>query len=147
MRRPPYSPNENIFARGVGRDILWVGVLMGLLSLGVGFWYWRRDLPAWQTMVFTTLTISEMGFVLAIRSHRDSLFTVGIFSNLPLIGAVLLTTLLQIAVIYVPILQDIFETVTLSFLDLLICFGASALLFAIVELQKWIFRLVERGKN
>jgi Ca2+-transporting ATPase len=37
MQRPPYPPNENIFGRGMARDILWIGLLMGLVSLGVGF--------------------------------------------------------------------------------------------------------------
>ncbi len=144
MRRPPYPPNENIFARGVGRDILWVGLVMGLLSLGVGYWYWIRDLPTWQTMVFTTLTISEMGFVLAIRSQQDSLFSIGIFSNRYLIGAVLLTTLLQIAVIYVPFFQAIFATVSLSSVDFLVCLSVSVLLFVVVEIHKWFLRILER---
>lgn len=116
---------------------------MGLLSLGVGYWYWLRDLPTWQTMVFTTLTISEMGFVLAIRSQRDSLFSIGVFSNMPLIGAVLLTATLQIAVVYMPFLQAIFETVPLSITDLAICLAASTFLFAVVEVQKWFFRVLE----
>jgi len=140
MRRPPYPPKESVFARGIGRDILWVGLVIGLLSLGVGYWYWVRDLPTWQTMVFSTLTISEMGYVLAIRSQRDSLFSLGVFSNRLLIGAVLLTTLLQIGVVYVPFLQVIFETVPLTIPDLSICFAASVVLFALVELQKWMLR-------
>ncbi|HSF80115.1 MAG TPA: cation-translocating P-type ATPase [Anaerolineales bacterium] len=143
MHRPPYHPKENVFSRGIGRDILWVGLVMGLLSLGVGYWYWLRDLPTWQTMVFTTLTISEMGFVLAIRSQRDSLFSIGVFSNMPLIGAVLLTATLQIAVVYMPFLQAIFETVPLSITDLAICLAASTFLFAVVEVQKWFFRVLE----
>ena len=147
MRRPPYPPNENIFSRGIGRDILWVGLVMGLVSLGVGYWYWRRDLPTWQTMVFSTITISEMGFVLAIRSQRDSLFSVGVLSNRPLAGAVLLTMLLQLAVIYAPFLQSVFKTVSLSSTDLLICLGASSLLFALVEIQKWILRYLERRNS
>ena len=147
MRRPPYPPNENIFARGIGRDILWVGLVMGLLSLGIGYWYWRRDLPTWQTMVFSTITISEMGYVLAIRSQRDSLLSIGVFSNRSLVGAVLLTMLLQIAVIYVPFLQSIFKTISLSTVDLLICLGASSLLFVLVEIQKWILRFLERRNS
>src|SRR5579864_2957279 len=41
MRRPPYPPNETIFARGMGRHVIWAGLLMGLLSIGTGYWYWR----------------------------------------------------------------------------------------------------------
>jgi len=140
MARPPYPPSENIFARGIGRDILFIGFLMGILSLGVGYWYWRMDQPTWQTMVFTTLVFSEMGYVLVIRSNRDSLFSIGIFSNRALIGAVILTTLLQVVVVYVPFLQTTFKTMPLPLRDLGIAALLSTSLFFVVELQKWLIR-------
>jgi Ca2+-transporting ATPase len=140
MRRPPYPPNENVFARGLAKNIIWIGLLMGLISLGVGLWYWFMDNPAWQTMVFTTLTLSEMGYVMAIRSNRDSIFKIGWLSNRALVGAVALTTVLQIAVVYVPFLQSLFNTVALSFVDLTICIVLSTSLFWAVELQKWFIR-------
>jgi len=140
MHRPPYPPNENIFARGVGRDILIVGLLMGLISLGIGYVYWLRDSVYWQTMIFTTLTLSEMGYVMAIRSNRDSLFAIGPFTNRALIGAVLLTIVLQVAVVYVPFLQNLLGTQSLPLPDLLICFALSTSLFFYVELQKWVLR-------
>lgn len=140
MRRPPYPPNENVFARGLAKNIIWIGLLMGLISLGVGLWYWFMDNPAWQTMVFTTLTLSEMGYVMAIRSNRDSIFKIGWLSNRALVGAVALTTVLQIAVVYVPFLQSLFNTVSLSLVDLTICIVLSTSLFWAVELQKWFIR-------
>ncbi len=121
MRRPPYPPNENIFARGLGTSILWVGGLMGIVSLGCGFFYWKAGNPVWQTMIFTTLTLSEMGYVMGIRSIRDSLFSIGIFSNRALVGAVGLTTILQIAVIYIPFFQNLLGTMALPLRDLAIC--------------------------
>ena len=140
MQRPPYPPKENIFARGLGVNVLWIGLLMGLISLGAGFWYWRMDSPLWQTMVFSTLTLSEMGYVMAIRSRRDSLFTIGLFSNRALAGAVVLTTLLQLAVIYLPPLQSIFDTMALPLSELLICLVLATSLFWVVEIQKWFIR-------
>ncbi len=140
MRRPPYPPNENVFARGLAKNILWIGLLMGLVSLGVGLWYWYMDNPAWQTMVFTTLTLSEMGYVMAIRSNRDSIFRIGWLSNRALLYAVGLTTVLQLAVVYIPFLQSLFNTVTLSLTDLAICILLSTSLFLAVELQKWFIR-------
>ncbi len=137
MQRPPYDPRENIFSRGMGRHIVWVGLLMGLVSLAVGWWTWRTEHPAWQTLVFTTLTLSQMGHVLAIRSDRYSLFTIGFWSNRPLLGAVLLTFALQMAVTYVPFLQDIFKTQGLSPLDLTIALLLSTVVFWGVELEKW----------
>lgn len=140
MRRPPYPPSESVFGRGMARQIVWIGVLMGLVSLGAGYWFWTRNYPHWQTIVFTTLTLSQMGNALAIRSERDSLFRIGILSNRAMLGAVLLTLGLQLAVIYLPFLQRIFNTGPLSFVDLMICLGLSTITFLGVEIEKWIIR-------
>jgi Ca2+-transporting ATPase len=140
MQRPPHPPNEHIFARGLGRHILWVGLLMGLVVLGVGYGYWRAGLAQWQTMVFLTITLAQMAHVLAIRSERDSLFRIGLWSNKPLLGAVALTFVLQLALVYVPLLQRFFTTVALSAADLALGLAASSLIFWAVELEKWILR-------
>jgi Ca2+-transporting ATPase len=94
MRRPPYPPDENVFGRGMARQILWVGILMGFVSLGLGYYYWSQGNPNWQTIVFTTLTLSQMGNALALRSSRESLFKIGVLSNKSLLNAVLLTLVL-----------------------------------------------------
>ncbi len=138
MRRKPYPPNENIFGRGMIRDILWIGLLMGLVSLGMGFWAYTRQMAAWQTMVFTTLTLAQMGNALATRSDNDTLFEIGIFSNPSMLGSVLLTLVLQLAVIYVPFLQEIFETVALSPMELTISLLFSLVVIAAVETVKWL---------
>ncbi|PMB45166.1 ATPase [Fischerella thermalis CCMEE 5330] len=140
MNRPPYPPNENIFARGMGRDIIWIGILMGCISLGTGFLYWKIGSPAWQTVIFTTLTLSQMGNALAVRSNRDSLFTIGLLSNQALLASVALTLGLQIAVLYVPFFQKLFNTLPLSALDLVICLAVSSLVFWCIELEKWLLR-------
>ena len=140
MRRPPHPPNEHIFARGLGRHILWVGLLMGLIVLGVGYGYWRADQAQWQTMVFLTITLAQMAHVLAIRAERDSLLRIGLWSNKPLLGAVALTFVLQLALVYVPFLQRFFTTVALSAADLAIGLAASSLIFWGVELEKWHLR-------
>ena len=142
MRRPPYPPNENIFARGMASHILWIGLLMGLVSLGVGYWLWTSgpDNPYWRTMVFTTITLSQMGHALAIRSSRYSLFQIGLMSNKPLLGAVLLTFVLQLALIYMPFLQTVFETVSLPLPYLLLSLILSSLVFIVIEIYKAIHR-------
>jgi Ca2+-transporting ATPase len=144
MQRSPFDPKESIFGRGMARDILWVGALMGLVSLVVGFWYWSIDHPYWQTMVFTTLTLSQMGNALAIRSQRESLFQIGLLSNRAMLGAVLLTFALQMVVIYLPFFQSIFETGPLALGDLLISLLLSTAVFWGVEIQKWLIRRSER---
>lgn len=138
MKRGPFHPRESIFSRGLGRQILWVGSLMGLVSLGVGYIYWLRDPNGpWQTMVFTTLTLSQMGNALAIRSNIDSIFTIGWLSNKAAIGSVLLTFALQIVVTYVAFFQGLLETEALRLNDLLIALGLSTIVFTAVEIEKW----------
>lgn len=140
MQRPPCSPAERLFARGLGRHVVWVGVLMSVLVLSLSWVYWRAGSGAWQTLAFTTLTFAQMAHVLAIRSERDSLFTIGVRSNLPLLGAVIMTFALQLAVVYLPFAQRIFATVSLTLTDLLFSVAASAVVFAAVELEKWLTR-------
>ena len=117
MRRPPYRPDENIFGRGLGRHILWVGCVLGAVPLLVGYWYRSQGLENWRTMLFTVLTLSQLGHALAIRSNRFSLFTIGVMSNKPFLGAFVLTFVLQMMVIYVPFLQSVLHTVPLSLED------------------------------
>jgi Ca2+-transporting ATPase len=96
-----------------------------------------------QTVVFTVLTISQLFHSLAVRSERTSLFRLGLTSNLPMLGAVLLTVGLQMAVIYMPALNPIFKTQPLPMYDLGVCFALSSLVLVAVELEKM---LVRRGK-
>lgn len=147
MRRPPHSPGESIFARGLGRHVLWVGLLMGSLSLGVGYYYWSLGDPHWQTMLFTTLTFSQMAHVMAIRSEYQSLFRLGLLSNKPLLAAVLLTFLLQLALTYVPVLQAFFSTTALPAQGLLLTLALSSIVFLAVESEKWMLRHKREAKS
>ena len=140
MRRPPYRPDESFFGRGLGRHVIWVSILMAALSLGPGYWYWRAGDPNWQTMLFTSLTLSQMAHVMAIRSERHSLFKIGLLSNKPLLGAVALTILLQFALIYVPVLQAFFKTTPLPLPHLILTIALSGAIFVAVELEKLFAR-------
>ncbi|MET3113322.1 Ca2+-transporting ATPase [Pedobacter sp. CG_S7] len=145
MQRPPRHPKENIFAKGLGVHVVWVGLLMGGLTLGTQAWANHESNPHWQTMVFNVLCLSQMGHVLAIRSESESFFRMGIFSNKPLIGAVILTLLLQIAVTYVPFLQPIFRTEALTLKEFLLVGAVSSLVLFGVEIEKAIFRKRKRA--
>jgi Ca2+-transporting ATPase len=140
MQRPPRPPNESIFAHGMWQHMVWVGLLIGGVSLSAQAWSYHTGSEAWQTMVFTTLTFAQLAHVMAIRSERASLFTVGVFSNLYLVGAVALTVLLQLATIYVPLLQPIFKTQPLTPNELFICFALPVVVFIAVEIEKWMVR-------
>lgn len=144
MRRPPHSTSGNIFSRIMVRTIIGMGLVMTVVSLGLGYAYWQAGQSTWQTMIFTTLVMSQVFFALAIRSEHDSLFTIGLGSNRAMIGAVLSTFLLQLAVIYVPFLQPIFETVPLSLPDLALALGLSTVVFWVSEVEKLIRRQRER---
>ena len=137
MQRPPRAPDEPFFAHGLWQHILGIGLLIGGLCLGVQAWALSTGHANWQTMVFTVLTLSQMVHVLAIRSEQESLWRLGLGSNLPLLGAVALTFLLQMATIYIPALNPIFKTAPLSLAELAICLGAAAVVGLVVELEKW----------
>jgi Ca2+-transporting ATPase len=136
MRRPPYPPHESVFAQRLGVDVLWVGLLIGVIALGVGYGSWRDGREQWQTMVFTTLTFAQMANVLALRSERSTLRQIGPWSNPALLGAVALTVALQLAVVYLPFLQQLFSTTALSVADLAQCIVTSSSVFVAVELMK-----------
>jgi Ca2+-transporting ATPase len=140
MRRPPPPPQAGIFARGLGVHVLWVGPLMAALVLGTQAWSLANASSHWQTMVFTVLRLSQLAYVLAIRSERESLFKQGLFSNLPLLGAVALTFVLQMATIYIPALNSIFKTMPLSPAELAATFAIAAVVFVAVEIEKWTKR-------
>jgi P-type Ca2+ transporter type 2C len=141
MQRPPRPAGESIFARGMWQHILWVGLAMGGVSLLTQAGAIHLGLGHWRTMVFTVLALSQMGNVLAIRSERESLFRQGLFSNLPLFEAVLLTVVLQLMTIYVPAMNPIFETAPLTAAELATCLALSCVTFVIMEAEKWFARL------
>ncbi len=142
MRRPPRPPKESLFAHGMWQHILWVGLLMGGVSLLTQAWAIHVGSAHWQSMVFTVLTLSQLGHVLAIRSERESLFSQGVWSNRALIAALLFTFALQMAVLYVPWLNPVFKTAPLSLGELAACLALSSVVFAGVEIEK---ALVRRG--
>ncbi|SHG80336.1 Ca2+-transporting ATPase [Flavobacterium micromati] len=141
LKRPPRKPTESIFAGGMVIHILWVGLLMGGVAIGLQSWAIHVGNDKWMTMVFTVLSISQMGQAMAVRSEWQSLFTQGIFGNKQLVGAVLLTLGLQMAVIYIPFMQDIFSTQALTLNELLLCLGLSTIVFWAVEIEKWVKRI------
>lgn len=136
MERPPRDPQESIFSRGLGTHILWVGLLMGAVTILTQAWFLDAKDTHWQTMVFTVLCLSQMGHVLAIRSEEESFFSQGALSNKPLLGAVLLTFVLQMMTIYVPFLNPIFKTVPLTMSELAVTLVLSTIVFIAVEIEK-----------
>ncbi len=138
MQRPPRKTGESLFAGGNGIHILWVGILMAVITLGVQAWAVHHENDNWQTMVFTVLSLSQLAHVFAIRSDSQFIYQKGFFSNKPLFLAVAATFLLQMAAIYLPVANELLKTRPLSFNDLLICIILSVVLFHAVEAEKLI---------
>ena len=110
MKRPPRNASESLFEGGLGYHILWVGLLMAGVTLATQAYAIHNQSTHWQTMVFTVLSLAQLGHVLAVRSDKTFLFKQGIFSNSLLLLSVLFTFCLQLAVIYIPFLNELFKT-------------------------------------
>jgi Ca2+-transporting ATPase len=140
MQRPPRPPGETFFAHGLWQHTLWVGFLITALSLGVEAWAIHEGIAEWRSMVFTTLTLAQMAHVMAVRSETLSLFQLGVFSNMFLFGAVALTVILQLAVVYIPALHPVFRTGSLTFGQLTVVGLLCMIVFGAVECEKWLAR-------
>jgi Ca2+-transporting ATPase len=146
MRRPPRPPGESVFARGMWQHMAWVGLLMGGLCLATQAWALADGNAHGQTMVFTVLALAQLGHVLAVRSERDSLFTLGLGSNAPLAVTVAVTLALQVALVYVPACNVLFHTQPLAPAELALCVALASVVFFAVEGEKamarrgWIYR-------
>ena len=138
MLRPPRKTDESLFSDGIGIHIIWVGLLMAGVTIGTQAWAIGTGLAHWQTMVFTVLAFSQLGHVMAIRSERSFLYKQGIFSNLPLLGAVLFTFVMQLVVIYAPFANKLLKTQPLTVKELALCIGLSLIIFHAVELEKFL---------
>ncbi len=152
MERSPYDPKESIFARGLGLYMIRIGIILAVLTITMMVWAYNHshapgytgDPDSWKTMVFTTLCLAQMGHAIAVRSDSQLTIQLNPLSNPYLFWAVLLTSALQLVLIYVPPLRDFFGLHTLSMLELSICFGFSLLMFVWIELEKLVMRLKQK---
>jgi Ca2+-transporting ATPase len=144
MKSAPRDSRLNIFSGSMAVHILWVGLLMGLVTIGIQAWSINNKLIHWQTMAFTVLCFSQMGHVMAIRSREKSLFSIGVFSNRPLIIALLITVSLQMAIVYITFFNSVFKTTPLTLKELALTIAVSSVVFWAVELEKFIKRRVKK---
>ncbi len=141
MKRFPRNPEESIFSRGMVRHILFFGLLFGVLTIGIQAWAISNENSNWQTMAFSVLCLSQLGHVMAIRSDKESIFKIGVFSNKPMLWALVGSVALQLMIIYTPFFNEIFKTQPLSFYELAITIAVSSIVFWAVEIEKWIKRI------
>jgi Ca2+-transporting ATPase len=142
MDRPPIDPEEGIFARGLGWQIIMMGVIVGLISVGAGYGFWNNGTgsQAWQTMVFTMLTFCQMAYALCVRKQHQSLFSYSWFSNPMLLAAVGVTLILQMIIIYVPFFNLVFRTFPLRWEELAVCTAGAVAIILITEVKKLFLR-------
>jgi len=147
MRRPPRPQGEGVITGRMWRGILFAGVIMaaGTLlvldaSLPDGFLPGSGDLRYAQTMAFTTLMVFQLFNAFNARSDERSAFA-GLLSNRWLWGAVALSLVLHLLVLYVPALQQAFGTVALTGVDWLRCAIVASSVLWLRELMKLGTRL------
>jgi Ca2+-transporting ATPase len=151
MTRSPHRPNESIFARGLGSYMIRIGIVFAFFTIALMGWAYGyaqgTDHPdSWKTVVFTSLCISQMGHALAVRSNTKLIVEMDLFSNPYVLWSVTVTTLLQLALVYVPFLRDFFGTAPLDGVELAVCLGMSALVLLWIEGEKLFLRWVWRRR-
>lgn len=116
MQQPPRPPKENLFAGGLATHIVFSAIILTGASLFVQWWAIQNGYPVntQQTMVFSTLCFVQLANALSSRSFTRSLFTHGLFANRGMWGAIVLTIVLQLLIIYVPFLDTVFKTTVLD---------------------------------
>ena len=147
MKRPPRKSNEGIFSGHLGRKILITGGILCVIILSSQYILVYEGVKNWQTIIFSMLCFGQLWQVLSIRSETETLFKLGIFTNWYLLGAVIFTISLQMAIIYLPKLGLLFHTSPLSLKEFLFAFIGSSLIFWILELRKLIKNKRNRNVN
>jgi Ca2+-transporting ATPase len=143
MRRPPRRPDASILGDGLWLHAIWVGLLMAAVTLALQAFAIDQGWP-WQTMVFTLLALLQLAHALAVRSERTSTLRLGLGSNRPLLLVVVGTALVQLALVYVPSLQPVFETQALTAEQLATVLLLAPIPFVAVEIEKWALRRRDR---
>jgi Ca2+-transporting ATPase len=119
MTEPPRPKNEPILNKEIKTIIFNVGILTDLILFPLYIFLLKSllDISHVRTIMFTTLAINSLFFVFPIKSFRKSIFQINLLSNSWLFVAVIFSLLAQIAVIYVPLIQKLFNTIPLSLYD------------------------------
>ncbi|MBN2114906.1 MAG: cation-translocating P-type ATPase [Acidimicrobiia bacterium] len=137
MKRPPYSPKEGVFARPAGLRVLLTGAVIGGAALILGLWYWHTDNPKWQTMMFTMLALAQVAQALVARSDSESVLQRGLRGNRVLTTMVTLVVGLQLAVVYIPGINDFFGVLAMGPIDLGLTLASGVgVLFALEAIKR-----------
>ncbi|MFP4096148.1 MAG: cation-translocating P-type ATPase [Cyclobacteriaceae bacterium] len=133
MRRPPRKPGKGALDKNDYLQLGIVGSAIAIVSLGLALFYFDPQNPedlTWQTMIFATIGFAQIFQALALRSSAHSPFALR--TNPLMVWVVVVTLVLQLAVIYLPFVDTFFNLVPLSLENLLISVGAGSLVFFLV---------------
>lgn len=151
MERKPVKPGKGIFTKGMTWRVLYQGVMIGLLTLiafmlGLattnapidGLTLDESKIEVGQTMAFATLAFAELVHVFSVRNNKKSVFKTGIFNNMKLIGAVILSAVLMFAILLIPGLREVFSIPVLPTQNILELLGLIFAPLVIVEVFKFL---------
>ena len=147
MKRSPRNPKEGIFAGGVSIDVVWQGFMIAIITIIAyivghymesGVWEFVNSADG-MTMAFLTMSMSEIFHSFNLRSRRQSIFTIK-NQNKFLWGAMAVSLMLTIAVIYVPFLSNAFGLESISFLEYIVSILMAFSVIPIVEVVKFFQR-------
>jgi len=151
MQRPPRSATESIFGGGTTRFIVIFGLVLSVVTLAGGWYLWQpggeQADPAWQSVLFTMLIFGQLGLALEVRAQKQSLFTVGLFTNKAMLGAVGIGLAAHLVILYVPFAQRIFGTVPLDLAHFAMAIGGALIVMATVEIYKVGLRRKARAED
>jgi len=150
MKLPPRDTKEPILNNSMIIGITIQSIAITISVLLAYIWalkVYNGDLIISRTVAFTTIILAELIRAHSSRSERFSIFKLGIFSNLTLIWATVLSFMLLIIVIYIPVLQVIFKTYPLSYKDWTVIIGLCLIPLIAGEINKWVLRFRSKGNN
>ncbi|MFR1316526.1 MAG: calcium-transporting P-type ATPase, PMR1-type [Clostridium perfringens] len=142
MNNPPRNPKESIFVKSDKIQLIINGVLIGGLTLfafKLGERLYPDSLIHAQTMAFVVLSVSQLFLSLSLRSNTKSAFSLGLFSNKYLVYSILLGIFLQVIIISISFIANIFKVTPLLLYDWIVVILVSLIPFVINEILK-LFR-------
>ncbi|MDK0967635.1 calcium-transporting P-type ATPase, PMR1-type [Clostridium perfringens] len=142
MNNPPRNPKESIFVKSDKVQLIINGVLIGgitLFAFKLGERLYADSLIHAQTMAFVVLSVSQLFLSLSLRSNTKSAFSLGLFSNKYLVYSILLGIFLQVIIISISFIANIFKVTPLLLYDWIVVILVSLIPFAINEILK-LFR-------
>jgi Ca2+-transporting ATPase len=140
MRRRPTRLGESLLGADRGADIARRGILLTVLVFVPVYLLWDAGDAAWQTVLFTAIAFAELAGGFAMRSERVSLWRLGPFTNRPLVAAVAATLLLQVLLVALPGVRDVFGLEPLSAGHWLLVVGIALAYLGALEVEKWVRR-------